>query len=36
MGGRIPISASRARIPEKLGQVVIGAYSAAEIGWYVQ
>ncbi|RLA15216.1 MAG: hypothetical protein DRQ59_01685 [Gammaproteobacteria bacterium] len=36
MGGRIPISANRARIPEKLGQVVIGAYSAAEIGWYVQ
>jgi len=36
MGGRIPVSATRARIPQKLGQVLIGAYSAAEIGWYVQ
>jgi hypothetical protein len=36
MGGRIPVSATRARIPQKLGQVVVGAYTASEIGWYVQ
>ncbi len=36
MGGRIPVSASRARIPQKLGQVLVGAYTAAEIGWYAQ
>jgi len=36
MGGRIPVSDTRARIPQKLGQVVVGAYTAAEIGWYVQ
>ena len=36
MGGRIPVSATRARIPQKLGQVVVGASTAAEIGWYVQ
>ncbi len=36
MGGRIPVSATRARIPQKLDQVVVGAYTAAEIGWYVQ
>jgi hypothetical protein len=36
MGGRIPVSATRARIPQNLGQVVVGASTAAEIGWYVQ
>ncbi len=33
MGGRIPISASEAEIPESLRQVVIGPLTAAEIGW---
>jgi hypothetical protein len=33
MGGRIPVTASEAEIPESLQQVVIGPLSAAEIGW---
>jgi hypothetical protein len=33
MGGRIPVNASEAEIPESLQQVVIGPLSAAEIGW---
>lgn len=33
MGGRIPISATRAEIPESLRHVVIGPRTAAEIGW---
>jgi hypothetical protein len=33
MGGRIPLSASRAEIPVSLDQVVVGAATAAEIGW---
>lgn len=36
MGGRIPVSLTSARIPQKLDQVVVGAYTAAEIGWYIQ
>ena len=34
MGGRIPISATRAIIPESLQQVVVGAFTAAELNWY--
>ena len=33
MGGRIPVTATRAEIPESLRQVVIGPQTAAEIGW---
>jgi len=33
MAGRIPLSPSRAEIPESLQQVIIGPASAAEIGW---
>ncbi len=33
MGGRIPVTDSRAEIPETLDQTVIGAATAAEIGW---
>lgn len=33
MGGRIPISATQARIPASLGAVIMGPASAAEIGW---
>jgi hypothetical protein len=33
MGGRIPIAADRAVIPEALEQVLIGPQTAAEIGW---
>lgn len=33
MGGRIPLSDSRAEIPESLEQTLIGATTAAEIGW---
>ena len=33
MAGRIPLSASRAEIPVSLDQVVVGAATAAEIGW---
>jgi hypothetical protein len=35
MGGRIPLSASRAVTPESLAQVVIGVYTALEINWPV-
>jgi len=34
MGGRIPVSATRAIIPNNLGQVVVGAFTAAELNWY--
>ncbi len=34
MGGRIPLSATRAIIPENLGLVVVGAFTAAELNWY--
>lgn len=33
MGGRIPLSATEAEMPESLHQVVVGAKTAAEIGW---
>jgi hypothetical protein len=33
MGGRIPVSATQAEIPESLDQVIIGPATAAEIGW---
>lgn len=33
MGGRIPVSRGESKIPESLHQVVIGAKTAAEIGW---
>jgi hypothetical protein len=33
MGGRIPLSAGKAEIPVSLDQVVVGAATAAEIGW---
>jgi hypothetical protein len=33
MGGRIPLSASKAQIPDSLQQVLIGSVTAAEIGW---
>lgn len=33
MGGRIPVSESRADIPESLGLTVIGSATAREIGW---
>lgn len=34
MGGRIPVSATRAIIPGSLAQVVVGAFTAAELNWY--
>lgn len=33
MGGRIPVTSERAEIPESLRHVIIGPYTAAEIGW---
>ena len=33
MGGRIPLSESRAEIPDSLEQTLIGTATAAEIGW---
>lgn len=33
MGGRIPVSETEAQIPEYLNQTLIGAATAAEIGW---
>lgn len=33
MGGRIPLAANRAEIPESLSQVVVGPLTAREIGW---
>jgi hypothetical protein len=33
MGGRIPITDSRAETPASLNEVVIGPFTAAEIGW---
>jgi len=33
MGGRIPLSAQQARMPESLAEVVIGIYTADEINW---
>jgi len=34
MGGRIPVSATRAIMPTNLRQVVVGAFTAAELNWY--
>jgi len=34
MGGRIPITATRAIVPTNLRQVVVGAFTAAELNWY--
>ena len=36
MGGRIPLSATKAIIPDNLGLVVVGAFTAAELNWYGQ
>lgn len=36
MGGRIPLSPREARMPESLGEVVVGIYTAAEIHWPVE
>jgi hypothetical protein len=33
MGGRIPITAQQARMPQALTEVVIGIYTATEINW---
>jgi hypothetical protein len=33
MGGRIPLSPTRARMPESLDEVVVGVQTAAEIHW---
>lgn len=33
MGGRVPLSPTRAEIPASLGEVVVGAATAREIGW---
>lgn len=35
MGGRIPLSEAQARMPQKLAEVMIGAFTAAEINWPV-
>lgn len=35
MGGRIPLSEQQARMPEKLSEVVVGVFTAAEINWPV-
>jgi hypothetical protein len=34
MGGRIPLTATRSIVPDNLGQVVVGAFTAAELNWY--
>lgn len=36
MGGRIPLSPRQAKMPQSLNEVVIGAYTAAEINWPVE
>jgi hypothetical protein len=36
MGGRIPLSATQAIIPDNLDQAVVGAFTAAELNWYRQ
>ena len=35
MGGRIPLSAQQAIMPESLAEVIVGAHTAAEINWPV-
>ena len=36
MGGRVPLSEQQARMPETLAEVVVGAFTAAEINWPVE
>ena len=36
MGGRIPLSAQYSKMPERLADVVVGAFTAAEINWQVE
>jgi hypothetical protein len=36
MGGRIPLSAQKAKMPESLAEVVVGVYTAAEINWPIK
>ena len=33
MGGRIPLNKHQSKMPESLDQVVVGAFTAAEISW---
>jgi hypothetical protein len=33
MGGRLPVSAREARMPESLDEVLVGEGTAREIGW---
>ena len=33
MGGRVPLAPGRARMPNSLGEVLVGGYTAAEINW---
>lgn len=33
MGGRIPLSAQQAKMPESLAEVVVGVFTATEINW---
>jgi len=33
MGGRIPLSPLKVKMPRALGEVAVGAYTAAEINW---
>jgi len=35
MGGRIPLSAQQAKMPESLAEVVVGVYTGSEINWPV-
>ena len=35
MGGRIPLSERQARMPQKLAEVMVGVFTAAEINWPV-
>ena len=35
MGGRIPLSALQLKMPQSLGETLVGIYSAAEINWPV-
>ena len=33
MGGRIPLSAQQSKMPERLRDVAVGVFTAAEINW---
>jgi len=35
MGGRIPLSTKQSKMPESLGEVIVGVYTATEINWPV-